>query len=371
MKEKDSRAKEITKTSVIGILANVVLAAFKALVGIMANSIAIILDSVNNLTDALSSVITIIGIKVAKRPPDKKHPFGHGRIEYFSAIIIAAIVITAGISSLIESIKNIFAFEKPDYSTITIVIICVAIVVKIVLGRFVKNKGIRLNSDALIASGSDALFDAIISATTLVGAVFYFITGFPVDGIVGAIISVFIIKAGIEMFARPFNQIVGFRPDSEVTKAMKKSIKEIDGVHGAYDLVLHNYGPDAAIGSVHIEVDDTLTAKEIHILTKKVQDKILREFSTFLTVGIYAVNTSNDSKSVIERKIREFLDKQDPVIGTHGFFIDEEKKLINFDMVMTFDLKDRANFRKYVDEQLKSMFPEYTFVVNIDTDYTD
>ena len=161
------RNSQIIRTSVIGIVANVLLAAFKAVVGIIASSVAIVMDAVNNLSDALSSVITIVGTKLSQRPADRKHPFGFGRIEYLSAIIIAVIVLSAGITSLIESVKKIFNPTEPTYTTATLIVIVVAIVVKLILGWFVKKKGKQLRSDALIASGSDALFDAIITAATL------------------------------------------------------------------------------------------------------------------------------------------------------------------------------------------------------------
>ena len=156
------RSQEIIRTSWIGIAANVLLAGFKAAVGILASSVAIVMDAVNNLSDALSSVITIVGTKLSQRPADRKHPFGFGRIEYFSAIIIAVIVLSAGITSLIESVKKIFDPTEPEYTTTTLVVIVVAIVVKLILGQYVKKKGEQLKSDALIASGSDALFDAVI-----------------------------------------------------------------------------------------------------------------------------------------------------------------------------------------------------------------
>lgn len=164
------RSSQIIRTSIIGIVANVFLALFKALVGFLSNSVAIVMDAVNNLSDALSSVITIVGTKLSQLPPDRKHPFGHGRIEYFIAIIIAVIVFSAGITSLIESGKKIIHPSEPVYTTTTLIVIGVAIVVKLILGRFVKRQGELLNSDALTASGSDALFDAIITLTTLVSA---------------------------------------------------------------------------------------------------------------------------------------------------------------------------------------------------------
>ncbi|MBQ2107131.1 MAG: cation transporter, partial [Bacteroidales bacterium] len=194
-----SRSSQIIRTSVIGIAANVLLAAFKSVVGIIAGSVAIVMDAVNNLSDALSSVITIIGTKLSQRPADRKHPFGFGRIEYFSAIIIAVIVLSAGISSLIESVKKIIEPTHPSYTTATLIVIVVAIAVKLVLGFYVKRKGKQLSSDALVASGSDALFDAIITTATLISAGVMLIWHFSLDGILGALISLVIIKAGIEM----------------------------------------------------------------------------------------------------------------------------------------------------------------------------
>ena len=176
------RHTQIIRTSWIGIGANVLLAAFKAVVGLIADSVAIVMDAVNNLSDALSSVITIVGTKLSQRPPDREHPFGFGRVEYFSAIIIALIVLAAGGTSLVESVKKIITPTEPSYTTVTLVVIIVAIVVKIVLGLFVKRKGQQLKSDALVASGSDALFDAIITRATLVSAAIMLLWGFSVDG---------------------------------------------------------------------------------------------------------------------------------------------------------------------------------------------
>ena len=195
------RSSQIIRTSVIGIVANVLLAAFKAIVGIIASSVAIVMDAVNNLSDALSSVITIIGTKLSQRPADREHPFGFGRIEYFSAIIIAVIVLSAGITSLIESVKKIIEPTEPSYTTPTLIVIIVAIVVKLLLGWYVKRQGTRLKSDALTASGSDALFDAVITLATLVSAGVMLLWGVSLDGILGTLISAVIIKAGIEMLA--------------------------------------------------------------------------------------------------------------------------------------------------------------------------
>lgn len=188
-----SREKTIIRTSIIGIIANVFLAAFKAVIGLMTNSIAIVLDAVNNISDAGSSLITIIGTKLAGREPDKKHPFGYGRIEYLSAMIISVIVLYAGITSLVESVKLIIHPKTPDYNTVSLIIVAVAVVVKILLGRYVKKTGVRVNSDSLINSGEDATLDSVISASTLVAAVIFMTFNISLEAWLGAVISLVII----------------------------------------------------------------------------------------------------------------------------------------------------------------------------------
>ncbi|MDU0894856.1 MAG: cation diffusion facilitator family transporter, partial [Anaerococcus sp.] len=189
------REKQIVKTSVVGIIANVVLAAIKAIVGLASNSIAIILDAVNNISDAGSSLITIVGTKLAAKDPDKEHPFGYGRVEYLSAMIISVIVLYAGITSLVEAIKKIMNPVIPTYTTPSLIIVAVAVVVKVVLGRYVKNVGLKVNSDSLVNSGQEAKLDSIVSASTLVAAAIFISFGLSLEAYLGAIISIIIIKS--------------------------------------------------------------------------------------------------------------------------------------------------------------------------------
>ena len=368
MQDSVLREQQITKTSIIGIIANVFLASFKAMVGLLSGSIAIVLDAVNNLTDALSSVITILGVKLAKRPPDDKHPFGHGRVEYFSAVIIAAIVLGAGASSMIESVKKIITPEAPDYSVLTLVIVAVAVVVKLVLGRYVKAQGEQYNSDALVASGSDASFDAIISASTLVGAVIMLLFKLNLDGIIGAVISVFILKAGIEMLLDSVSNLVGIRPDSAITREIKATVTSFPGVLGAYDLILHNYGPDSAIGSIHVEVPSEVSASELHKLTRSIQLAVLEKFHVFLTVGFYAIDSARKEESQL---IQRTAKQHEGVLGTHGIYFDEERKILSFDVLVDFTVKDKEALCRSLTAQLQPSFPDYTIAVNCDTNYSD
>ena len=361
------RQSKIIKTSVIGIIVNLILVAFKATVGILVNSIAITLDAVNNLTDALSSIITIIGTKLAGKAPDKKHPYGYGRIEYFSSVIIAVIVLWAGITALQESWPKIFTPDVTSYTTVSLIIIAVAVAVKFVLGRYVKGVGEEINSQALVASGRDAFFDAILSLSTLIAAIVSIFFNIHLEGILGVIISFVIIKASIDMLKETLDSMIGARVDSELSQKIKKSIEEVDGVYGAYDLSLHNYGPEDMQGSVHVEVDDDLTAREIHKLTREITFKIYKEFSIALTVGIYA---RNDKYDYIRKDLDEIVSQYEEVLQIHGFYVYEDEKLVSFDIIVDFDA-DRKRVKDEILEKIKSMHPEFNYIIIDDYDVSD
>ncbi|MBQ6191735.1 MAG: cation transporter [Bacteroidaceae bacterium] len=365
------RSQQIIRTSWIGIAANVLLAGFKAAVGVLASSVAIVMDAVNNLSDALSSVITIVGTKLSQRPPDRKHPFGFGRVEYFSAIIIAVIVLSAGITSLIESVKKIFNPTEPTYTTLTLVVIVVAIVVKLVLGQYVKRKGTQLKSDALIASGSDALFDAIITLATLVSAGVMLLWGISLDGILGALISLVIIKAGIEMLASPVNELLGTSISAELTNQIKKEVSEFEGVHGVYDLILHNYGPDIQIGSLHINVLDTMPAHEIHGLTRKITMQMIERHNIVMTVGVYAIATGENRRAELQTKVMQTLAAHQDIVQVHGFYYSEKDQMLSVDVVPDISVHDDAALVSRLTSELQPLVPDKQVVIIVDHNYSE
>lgn len=365
------REKTIVKTSIIGIIANVFLSVFKAGVGLISNSVAVILDAVNNLSDALSSVITIIGTKLASKKPDKKHPLGHGRIEYITEMIIAAIVLYAGVTSLVESIKKIITPEAPDYSVWSLVIIASAVVVKILLGLYVKKVGKKVNSGSLVASGSDALFDAVISASVLASAVLFFITKISIEAYLGVLISAYIIKSGISLIAETLNNILGARADREFALEIKKTVCSDPDVHGAFDLYLYNYGPDQNYGSVHVEVLDTMTAAEIDSMMRRVQASVYVKHGVILTgIGIYAVNTQSDEAGQMHKKIMETVMAHDYSMQFHGFYVNVEQKIMTFDVVLSFDC-DREEAIKELCSEISSLYPDYSIHIQPDIDITE
>ena len=365
------REKTIVRTSVIGIVTNLLLVGFKAFVGLMSNSIAIILDAVNNLSDALSSVVTIIGAKLGAKQPDKKHPLGYGRIEYLSSMIVAALVLYAGITSLVESIKKIFHPEAADYGTVTLVIISVAIVVKLLLGLYVKKQGKKVNSGALAASGSDAMFDAILSASVLASAIVYLVWGVSLEAYVGVIIAGFIIKAGIEMMIETLNDIIGKREDAEITKELKQIICEEEAVLGAYDVTLFNYGPNKNYGSVHVELPDTLTVDEVDRITRRIQTNVFHKTGVILTgIGVYSYNTSNDEAAQMRNRIQQTVLSHEWALQMHGFYADTEQKTLRFDVVMSFDV-DRKEALETLYQEIRGLYPDYEILIVPDVDMAD
>ena len=361
----------IVRTSIIGIVTNLLLAGFKAAVGLLSNSIAITLDAVNNTSDALSSVITIIGAKLVSKAPDKKHPLGYGRIEYLSSMMVAAIVLYAGITSAVESVKKIIRPEAADYGTASIVILAVAIAVKLVLGSYVKKQGEKANSGALTASGSDALFDAVLSASVLASAAIYLIWHISLEAYVGVLIAIVIIKAGVEMMTETLDDILGRRADTELVREIKSLIAQEPEVMGAYDLVMSNYGPDKNYASVHMELPDTMTVEEVDRLTRRVEAKVYLATGVILTgVGVYSHNTGTGEAADIRNAVQKTVLSHDWAIQMHGFYADIESKKIRFDVVLSFDIAPKEAL-KILRDEIGAQFPGYELQIAPDVDLTD
>lgn len=361
------RQREIVKASIVGIAGNMLLVAFKLVVGVAAHSIAIILDAVNNATDALSSVITIVGTKLAGRRPDHRHPFGYGRIEYLTSMIIAVIILVAGLISLRESILKIVHPAMPHYSATTITVIVVAILAKVAIGLYFKYEGDKTKSQALIASGIDSNYDAVLSGGTLVVAIAQNAWNINIDGIVGCVISLVVCKAGIDVLRDALGPIIGQREQDDYGRAVEGYVASFPGVLGAYDLILDDFGPNETIGSVHIEVADNMTARQIHELTHKIGRGLLEKYGIVATVGIYAANTTG-TFAPMRQRLQELVNAQPAILQVHGFYGDPTDKTIYFDLVVDFKANPAA-VQDAVVSALKADYPDYTFAVTLDADY--
>ena len=366
-----NREKKIITTSIVGIIGNLLLVAAKATIGFLANSISVILDAINNLTDMLSSVITIIGTKIAHKKPDKKHPYGHGRVEYVTALVIAIIILIAGGSAIYKSITSLVEGSQASYTYTSLIIISVAILVKVFLGLLFRKVGKQVESEALKASGIDALFDAILSSATLIGALVGMFAHVYIEGYLGILIGLFIIKSGIDVLRTALSSIIGERPSKELALRIKKLVNSFDGVLGAYDLILNNYGPNRSIGSIHIEVKEDMTAREIHKLTRQIQEKIYLELGVILTVGIYANNISN--KEIIEARnyIYALVRKYENIQEIHGFYMDINEKFINFDIIVDFKSEDSNKEKESLLKEIQTKYPDYHINIVLDIDLAD
>lgn len=367
------RETAIIRISAIGIAANVALAVFKAVVGILSNSIAVTLDAVNNLSDAISSIITIVGTKLSNKKADREHPFGHGRIEYITTTIIAAIIMYAGISSFIKSIQDIMDPVTPDYSPLSLVIIAVAVLVKIILGHYVRSVGNRVNSDTLIASGSDALFDATLSTSVLTAALIFIFTKISLEAYVGVIISVFIIKASIELLQGSIKEIIGMRPDAALSTLIYDIVKEDPDAEGVYDLIIHNYGPDRFVGSFHTEVLDTTSAIEIDTMTRRLSTEIYKQTSgkiIIAAIGIYARNTTDNRIVKMRTEVTEMALAHEGVLQVHGFIADIENQFMAFDAVIEFGYDGKQIVHDIIHE-VEAAYPDMNVSVLLDRDTSD
>lgn len=371
-----SRDAAIVRTSIVGVIANVLLAGFKAVIGTATGSIAITLDAVNNLSDAGSSIITIAGTKLAAREPDRKHPFGYGRIEYLTTIIIAVIVLFAGFESLKESVARIVTPETASYDTVSLAIVAVAVAAKIVLGRYFIAQGKKLGSSSLVASGTDASMDAVISASTLVAAFIYLSTGVGVEAWLGAVIAVVIIKSGIDILRESLSKILGERTEAELTRQIKETVASVPGVLGAYDLVLTDYGPDTYFASVHIEVPERTTAREIDRMTREIQQRVYCDEGVIVAaVGIYSANADagSDTQAIVAA-LHELVEGDPSLLQVHGIYVDEVEHTARYDLVVSFDVPKGTTRREVWGKALTEMqrrFPAYTFSAVMDSDLSD
>ena len=369
---KNSREKTVVKTSIISIFANLILVGFKATIGLLSNSIAIISDAVNNLSDALSSIITIIGTKLAGKAPDKKHPYGYGRIEYVTSLVVSAIVLYAGITAFIESIEKIITPEEVDYNIITLIILVFSVAIKFALGLYVKKKGRAIKSDSLIASGADAFNDAVLITSVLASAIIYMIFNVNLEAYVGMLVSIFIIKAGIELIKESIDNVLGTRIESSLTNSIKEEILKEEDVKGVFDLILNDYGPDKYLGSIHIEVEDTLTVAQIDKISRRITKQVSQKFGVILhTIGVYSINTKDKNIIEAKKKVDNIVFSHEEILQMHGFYLDTIDKILSFDIIIDFEAKDREKIYQDIYDAIQKEFNSYKITITLDVDASD
>ncbi|MBQ6574912.1 MAG: cation transporter [Lachnospiraceae bacterium] len=362
------REKKITQVSIVGIVVNILLGVVKFVFGSLTKSIAIVSDAVNNLTDSSSSIITIIGTKLAAKKPTREHPFGYGRIEYLTSIIISVMILITGAEMLMSSIKAIIHPEEVNYSIASIAILAVTVVVKTILGSYFQKNGRDIQSDALIASGADAKNDALVSLITIASAAIFLLTGFSLDAIAGAVISAFILKTGFDILKDTLDKILGERADAELAEAIKETVRSRPEILGAHDLILHNYGPGKNTGSMNVEIEHKTKLSDLYPMLHSLQNEIYTKYHTYLVFGVYSINKNHPKYKKLIKAIDSYLDGNTHCLGYHGLDIDDERKMLFCDFVLDFDT-DRAAFKADTEKMFSELYPDYTIVVTIDTEF--
>ncbi len=354
------RNRKIIKTSVIGIIGNVVLSAFKLTVGILTNSIAVILDAVNNITDALSSVITIVGTKLSEKEPDKRHPFGYGRIEYLTSLTIGIIILYAGFIAVRNSVIRIFDPEPSDYSAVSMYIIFLAIFVKVVIGIYSGKMGRKLESAPLLASGHDALNDSVATAATLAAALIHANTGVSIEAYIGLGIAVIILKTAKETLSDSVSLILGEKIDGEIVSLIRNSIMTFPEVDSAFGIVIHNYGRKKLMGSVNIEIPEVFTTAWVDNLQRAIKQKVYEDTGVeLLGITVYAENTKDCEIRSMRESVRAMAGEIDFVVGIYGFYVDKVDRVVRFSVMVDFAADDTEPIRQELLQKIRERYPDF------------
>ena len=366
--DKDSREGVVTATSILNIIVNLMIALMKVIVGLLASSIAIISEGVNNATDALSSVLTLVGTKLAGKDPDAKHPFGYGRVEYLTDMVISAFILVSGFEMLKSSIERIFHPEDLSISSVSLAVVAVSAIIKYLMGAYTLNTGKRVASGSLEAVGADCRNDSFVSLVTIASSLLYVVTGLNIDAFAGVFTSYLILKAGYEIMSETVSKMLGQPADEELARSLYREIRKTDGIINAVDLVLHNYGPDYYTGSCNVELDYMMSVNDAYEILRPLQLRILEEYRVAMVFGIYAVdNVSPDSKK-LRSEVADFVKASEHVKAYHAVFSDPNNNTIYCDLVTDYEA-DRRQVVKDFTVYLEGLYPDKTIQVNIDTEF--
>lgn len=359
----------------VGIIVNLVLFTTKLIIGIISNSIAITADAFNNLSDVASSVITILGFKLASKPPDKEHPFGHGRLEYISGLIVSFLVILVGFEFIKTSFDRVIHPSKVIFKLIPFVLILISIGFKLWISGFNKTMGKAINSSALEASSTDALSDVVSSSCVALSLLLSIWIDFPIDGYIGILVSFIIIYAGYTLIRDTMNPLLGEAPDKDLVKGLKEKLLTYDHITGAHDLVIHNYGPGRCMGSIHAEVPCDISIVKIHEIIDTAEKEISEEFNLYLVIHMDPINTDDEDVNDSRLELLSVLDSFSVIKSIHDFRIigEGEHKNLIFDAVIDFNPSftdgDGLSLEADVNKELKKYYPNYNAVMTLDRDY--
>jgi len=365
----NDRKGAIVVTSVLGIAANIMIAISKIIIGTIANSVAILSEGANNATDALTSVMALVGAKLAGKHPTKKHPFGYGRIEYLSALVISMVILVTGLSFLKDSIQTILNPVELEVSYLSLGIVAVTAVIKFMLGTFTVNTGKRVDSNSLIGVGSECRADSFASVITILSALAFLIFGLNIDGYAGVIISALIIKAGAENLGETISDLLGESGNKELALKVYKDIRACDIVVNAADMKLHNYGPDRYSGTCNVEIDHKIKIEEVYLHLHELQLDIMHKYNIVMVFGIYAVDYTSKDAVKMRKQIVDFIKTHEHVLSYHALYVNKKESKLYCDLTVDYDLKDWDKLEEEFVKYMKGLYPKYDIELVVETDF--
>lgn len=368
-KDPDSRDDIIIVTSGLGTVINIVVALAKVIIGILSSSIAIVSEGVNNGADALTSILTLLGNKLSKKHPDEKHPFGYGRIEYLTSLIISTLIIVTGVEMLSSSIRLVINPEEISISVLSLAIVAGTAVIKFFLGIYTIKMGKKAASGALTGVGLDCRNDSFASLITIISAVIFLTTGHSVDAFAGILISLLILKAGIELLRETIADLLGRPGEHELALELYKEIRSTPGILSAVDMMLHNYGPDAWTGSVNVEIDHNKSVGEIYQFLHELQLRIMHTHHVIMVFGVYAVDRDQAEIKKMREKIRSFLNEREHVKSFHALYLDEKTDTIYCDFIVDYKQSDWEGLKNEFLAFMGKHYPGKHVELTIETEF--
>ena len=375
IKDKKDRSAYGVLAGLVGIICNVFLFAGKLIIGLIINSSAVMTDSFNNLSDAASSVISLIGAKLAAKPADKEHPFGHGRYEYIVALIVSFIILEVGISCFKTSLEKIFHPEDLNISLIALIILIVSVFVKIWLSLFNRKLGKKIDSKVLLATARDAMGDVFVTSATIVSLLIYRFLGWNVDGYMGCLVAFMVFLAGISVTRDTIEPLLGEAVPEDLYKEICEKICSYEGIEGTHDLIVHSYGPTRRMASVHAEIKNTLSIETAHEIVDRIEQDVLRDLNIFLVIHMDPIDTDNEAVQNTRKIISDAVKEKDPSASIHDFRMVSGTDQINliFDLVLPYSYK-KEECRKFTDDlegKLKKIDQRYNCVITVEHSYVN
>ena len=367
--EPGNRDSVVVVTSALGIIANILIAGLKVSIGVLASSIAIVSSGVNNATDALTSVLTLVGTKLSAKRPDEKHPFGYGRIEYLTSLVIAGMILFSGLEMLQSSVDRIFHPAQMYISTIMLSIIAVTAVIKYFLGVYMIRTGERVDSGALVAVGIEGRNDAYVSLMTLLSAGLFLVLGWDIDAYAGVFTSVIILKAGFDVLRETVSVLLGKPGQEELAREIYKELRADPMVVNAADMMLHNYGPETWSGSVNLEINHDVTVGEVYQQLHQLQLRIMHEYKVTMVFGIYAVDNDHERIRQLRQEVAAFIQTQEHVCSFHALYIEPGTERIYCDFVVDYKLKDWDGLERQFKAYLAERYPNSQVELTVETEF--